>query len=56
VLGSGLKETGYPKITISHELTYRDLNSDWKWLHIAATIKNVSSRLVTIDEGDVIVL
>ena len=44
-----------PKITISHELTYRGLDSSWKWIHLAVTIKNVSDRQVFVDEGQVVI-
>jgi hypothetical protein len=44
-----------PKITISHEITYRKLSSSWKWVHVAVNVTNVSNRFVAIDKGAVVI-
>jgi len=42
-----------PRAEISHEITYRNISKDYKWVHVLVNIKNIGRIPIRIEKGSV---
>ncbi len=46
-----IQKEASPKANIIHEITHRQIDKDWTWIHVSISISNPGKRLLNLESG-----